>query len=131
FPQDAPDEAWLVYNHIAAQRSAIAAYQQEVKQLMKLNPNGLSGFALRKWARGKARNVLPHGIETRGTWTGNLRAWRHFIEVRSDRHAEPEIRRLANAVMEAVAPLAPIYFEDYTYDLVDGIPEWKTPYTKV
>lgn len=131
FPQDAPDEAWLVYNHIVAQQSAIAAYQQEVKQLMKLNPNGLSGFELRKWARGKARNVLPHGIETRGTWTGNLRAWRHFIEVRSDRHAEPEIRRLANAVLGAVAPLAPIYFEDYTVEMVDGIPEWRTPYTKI
>lgn len=131
FPQDAPEEAWLVYRHIASQVRAIEDYQREVQALMKLNPDGLTGFELRKWARGKARNVLPHGIETRGTWTGNIRALRHFIEVRSDRHAEPEIRRLANAVMEAVSPLAPVYFEDYTYEMVDGIPEWKTPYTKV
>jgi len=87
---------------------------------------------LRKWARGKARNVLPNGIETRGTWTNNIRGWRWFIESRSDRHAEPEIRVLADVVLNKLREVAPLYFVDFEKtDVVDGIPEWVPEYHKV
>lgn len=125
------EESEILNGHIGSCRLAVAEYQSEVERLIALNPAGLKGTALRKWARGKARNVLPHALETRGTWTGNLRTWRHFLEMRSSRHAEAEIRRLAAAVWEAVEPIAPLYFADYSMEIIDSLPEFTTAYRKV
>lgn len=124
-------EIELVMEHVGSSIEALSAYERQVEMLMELNPEGKSGFDLRKWARGKARNILPHSTETRITMSGNFRAWRHFIEERSGRGAEPEIRRLANAVMEVLSPLAPTYFEDYRGEFVDGFYEWTTATRKV
>lgn len=116
------DHAWM----------AIDQYKKEVDILMALNPNNLSGFDLRKWARGKARNILPHALETRITYTGNVRAWRWFIESRSDKHAEPEIRRLANVLLLTLREEAPVYFNDFeNVEEYDGIPVWVPKYRKV
>ena len=124
-------EHGMLAEHLAACKSAFAAYRSHVEDLMQSNPENLEGFALRKWARGKARNVLPNALETRMTITGNLRAWRHFVEMRSSRHAEPEIRRLAHRVFNILAQVAPVHFSDYIPEVVRGIPEFTTPYTKV
>ena len=106
-------------------------YEAQVQELVMRNPLKKSGTELRKWARGKARNLLPHALETRMTITGNLRAWRHFLEMRSERFAEAEIRRLSEQVFYAVSSIAPFYFSDYTVEMVDGLPEFTTAYRKV
>jgi len=122
----------LLINHLNVQYKAIQSYQSQVETLMELNPNNLTGFDLRKWARGKARNVLPHGIETKVTYTNNIRGWRWFIESRSDRHAEPEIRVLADAVLKVLREVAPLYFMDFKEtETVDRIAEWKPEFSKV
>lgn len=111
---------------------AVYEYVLQVKLLEKMNPNNLSGFELRKWARGKARNSLPHALETRGTWTNNHRGWRWFIESRSDIHAEPEIRRLAYHVWKELVKVAPVYYEDFEIaSHYDGIPHLVPKYSKV
>lgn len=126
------DELNLIGSHIDTQRQAFDAYSHEVMRLTKLNPLNLTGFDLRKWARGKARNILPHGLETRGVWTNNHRGWRWFIESRSDKHAEPEIRRLADAVLTALKSVAPLYYADFTtVEIYDHIPVWAPTYHKV
>lgn len=127
------NERLLLLEHLNSQLDAIQSYKIQVKRLMELNPFDLEGFDLRKWARGKARNSLPHGIETRGTWTNNVRGWRWFIEARSNRHAEPEIRRLANVVLSKLTEVSPIYFEDFYQNstVIDGIPEYVPVYSKV
>ena len=127
-------ESRLLLQHLNAQCTSISKYEQQVESLMQMNPYGLEGFGLRKWARGKARNILPHGIETRGTYTSNVRGWRWFIESRSESNAEPEIRFLANKVLFALQEVAPLYFEDYTPFKTlndENIPEWKPTYSKV
>lgn len=125
-------ELELLHEHLYACQKAILSYEEQVKHLMDLNPNDLTGFDLRKWARGKARNLLPHALETRGLWTTNLRGWRWFLESRSDRHAEPEIRRLAGAVYDTLLVSdAGFYLTDYTIEMVDGLREFQTPYRKV
>lgn len=124
-------ERVLMRAHLEAANNAVRQYQFEVETLVSLNPKRLSGTELRKWARGKARNILPHALETRGTWTGNLRAWRHFVETRTDRHAEAEIRRLAAAVADVLVSWAPLYFEDYKFEMIDGLPELRTEYRKI
>jgi thymidylate synthase ThyX len=126
------DELNLLGSHIASLESSFDAYERDVTWLMKMNPNKLTGFDLRKWARGKARNLLPHALETRITYTGNLRAWRWFIESRSDKHAEPEIRRLSNLLLITFRTQAPLYFEDFSIsEVYDGIPVWTPRYRKV
>lgn len=126
------DEVNLVLSHIHNFKRSLDQYALEIVYLERLNPKNLTGYDLRKWARGKARNAIPHGLETRGTWTANFRAWRWFIESRSSRHAETEIRRLASKVLDEIKPLAPVYFEDFTViDVIDGIPEYSPKYKKI
>lgn len=111
------DEELLLTDHIRASIAGIDAYTRQVKRLESMNPLGLEGFDLRKWARGKARNVLPHNLESKITYSGNIRAWRHFLETRSDPHAEPEIRRLCSHIFAELENVAPLYFEDYELDM--------------
>ena len=127
-----PKELFLLIVLLKQCRSAVNEYKRQVTILTEMNPEKLDGFALRKWARGKARNVLPHALETRGTWTMNFRAWRWFVEARSNRHAEPEIRRLAEKVLFILTPLAPTYFEDFHLEgIYDGIPEYVPTHSKI
>ena len=122
----------LLLQHLNSQCKSVFDYQDQVEDLMKMNPYELEKFDLRKWARGKARNLLPHGIETRGTYTSNVRGWRWFIEARSESNAETEIRSLANKVLLAVREVAPLYFEDFeSWETDEDIPEWKPTYSKV
>ena len=126
------DELNLLTSHISSLEIAFDAYGRDVTWLMKMNPLNLTGFDLRKWARGKARNLLPHALETRGVWTNNHRGFRWFIESRSDRHAEPEIRRLADAVLTALRAVAPLYYADFNIaEVYDGIPVWQPIHRKV
>lgn len=126
------DELNLLVAHITSMEQSFMSYERDVAWLMKKNPLNLEGFDLRKWARGKARNVLPHSLETRITYTGNVRAWRWFIESRSDKHAEPEIRRLAGVICAVMKKEAPVYFEDFhVSEVYDGIPVWTPTYRKV
>lgn len=121
----------LLLDHIDSCGASIMQYEAQVQELVMRNPLKKSGTELRKWARGKARNLLPHALETRMTITGNLRAWRHFLEMRSERFAEAEIRRLSEQVFYAVSSIAPFYFSDYTVEMVDGLPEFTTAYRKI
>lgn len=135
YAQDTSDRSELednmLFDHIEQCAFAVKAYNAQVLDLMDVNPLDLSGTALRKWARGKARNLLPHALETRGTWTNNIRGWRHFLELRSDRHAEAEIRRLAEHVFNALHTVVPFYLQDYKHEYVDGYPEYTTVNRKV
>lgn len=131
---DSPDikKIQLLVDYLNASNQALIAYNKQVEALMEMNPNNLTGFDLRKWARGKARNLLPHGLETQITYTTNVRGLRWFIESRSERHAEPEIRRLADVWLQEVRKIAPLYFEDFEISqFYDGIPEWVAKYKKV
>jgi thymidylate synthase (FAD) len=124
-------ESYQVGEFLDQCRRSFETYEYLVSQFEKDNPLALDGTDLRKWARGKARNVLPLALETSIVMTANLRAWRHFIETRSDPAAEAEIRRLTKHIFEALQPWAPLYFEDYTPVEVMGFPHYQTPNRKV
>lgn len=124
-------EVDFMHDHLTQIEHAFDQYKYEVLKLMERNPLELTGTSLRKWARGKARNVLPHSLETRGTWTGNIRTWRHFLEMRSAAGAEAEIRRLSNRVFDVLFQYIPHYLADYDGRLVDDFVEFTTPNTKI
>ncbi len=75
----------------------------------------------RKLARQAARSVLPNATETKIVVTGNFRAWRHFIRMRANEHADVEIRALAIMICNILKELSPAVFGDYEIStLPDG-----------
>jgi len=86
----------------------------------------------RKTARQAARSVLPNATETKISVTANARALRHFLEQRGSVHAEPEIRKLANQMLDLLVAESPNLFGDYVkVPLPDGTFDLQTPYRKV
>lgn len=93
---------------------------------------GLVGTEAKKFARQAARSVLPNATETKIFVTVNARAARHFIEMRASRYAEPEIRKLAVAMLMLLQADSPNIFGDYTLvSLPDGTFEAVTAHRKV
>ena len=119
------DALEMVYTFLSACEESLTSYSWMVQALEALNPEQLAGKDLRKWCRGKARQLLPHALETRMVMTGNLRAWRHFFLMRTSRHAEAEIRRLAERIFQLISPIAPTVFDDMSAEIVNGFLEVK------
>jgi len=67
----------------------------------------------RKMAREAARSVLPNATETKIVVTGNARAWRTMLELRSSEGAELEIRRAAVALLRLLQGEAAGLFSDF------------------
>ena len=81
----------------------------------------------RKAVRQAARSVLPNATETKIFVTGNVRAWRHFIEMRASAYADNEIRRLAIMVLKLLQKEAPLLFGDFEISRMDDGNEIATP----
>jgi thymidylate synthase (FAD) len=108
------------------------AYVQLAERLTEKLAEEPDRTARRKAARQAARSVLPNATETKIFVTANARALRHFLEQRGSRHAEPEIRLLANKLLEVLHKESPNLFNDYErVPLPDGTFELATPYRKV
>lgn len=78
----------------------LATYSELVDTLKS---SGLS----RKQIREAARAVLPNCTETRIVLTGNMRAWRHFIELRTADGADAEIQEVARLVQKQLHKICP------------------------
>lgn len=86
----------------------------------------------RKMAREAARGVLPNSTETKIVVTGNARAWRTMLELRSSEAAEFEIRRMAVAVLRTMQAEAPAFFSDFEiYVAADRVEAARIGYHKV
>ncbi len=126
------DEVQAAFN--AAIESASESYAALVKTLETAIPRDQFEYATdhRKAIRQAARAVLPNATETKIFVTANVRAWRHFIEMRGSAFADVEIRRLAIMVLEALQAEAPLLFGDFTMEtLPDGSKTATPKYSKV
>ena len=86
----------------------------------------------RKAVRQTARAVLPNATETKIFATGNVRAWRHLIEMRATEYADWEIRILAIEVLRMLQQEAPLLFGDFRIKkLPDGTEIAEPEYSKV
>jgi thymidylate synthase (FAD) len=97
----------------AQMESALAAYIAMVEALMERYGWIADKVHRRKMAREAARAVLPNATETKIVVTGNARAWRTMLELRSGEGAEQEIRRCAVAVLRVLQGIAPGFFGDF------------------
>jgi thymidylate synthase (FAD) len=93
--------------------SAQKSYVALVEQLMTRYAWVGDKVHRRKMAREAARGVLPNSTETKIVVTGNARAWRTMLELRSSEGAEFEIRRCAIAIIKILAAEAPGFFSDF------------------
>lgn len=117
---------------------AAADYERVAERLLEQQKAGdelLSGEAktdLRKKVQQAARSVLPNETEAPIVVTGNVRAWRHFLEMRANPHAETEIRALAFRTYLCLQAVEPLLFGDYrAVRLPDGTDAVETDYRKV
>jgi len=99
--------------------SAQSAYVALVAQLMERYGWVTDKVHRRKMAREAARGVLPNSTETKIVVTGNARAWRTMLELRSSEGAELEIRRMAVTVLRVLQEEAPGFFSDFEIYVAD------------
>jgi len=112
----------------AAQKTYVAL----VEQLMTRYAWVGDKIHRRKMAREAARGVLPNSTETKIVVTGNARAWRTMLELRSSEGAEFEIRRCAIAIIRILAQEAPGFFSDFEiYPAADRADAARIVYHKV
>lgn len=79
--------------------SAILSAQQSYERLLNL---GLK--------KEDARFVLPEATVTEFNVVGNLQAWRDFIKLRADKHAQAEIREVAKQINNLLSEQCPNLF---------------------
>ena len=127
---DAVGHAHAAYVKLAERLNAKLADPQAAAAAML--PPDADRTTRRKTARQAARSVLPNATETKITVTANARALRHFLEQRGSAFAEPEIRKLANKLLDVLQAESPNLFGDYTrVPLPDGTFEVQTAFKKV
>ncbi len=62
----------------------------------------------------EARAVLPNSLKTELIMTANLREWRHFLKLRTSPAAHPQMREVADMLLEQVNFILPVFFDDIT-----------------
>jgi thymidylate synthase (FAD) len=119
------DAAWREYHEVA----------EELLALQELGEPSLAGEKKtdrRKRVQQTARSVLPNEAETILVMSANVRAWRHMIEMRTDQHAETEIRDLFSRIFLCLSQVEPILFGDYAVEQYpDGTYGARTDWRKV
>ena len=72
-------------------------------------------------ARELARSILPVNLYTEWYWKNDLHNLLHFVGLRSDSHAQYEIRVFSDAMAESVKSVAPFAWEAYQDYVVNGM----------
>lgn len=60
----------------------------------------------------EARAVLPNSLKTEVVMTANIREWRHFLRLRCSEAAHPQMREVANMLLDMFYGEVPVLFED-------------------
>jgi thymidylate synthase (FAD) len=129
YPKRVESQWWAGEKWHAAAEFAVEQYELFSAYLSGKYAHIEDRTARRKMAREAARSVLPNAAETKLFVTSNVRALRHFIELRANPAADAEIRRVAVAVCRLMKIEAPNLFGDYVVD-VEG-ETVSTPHRKV
>lgn len=85
-------------------------------------------FQYKKKITSCLRRIIPMGIATGGVWTGNLRALRHVIALRTEPAAEEEIFYVFSKIAEIMLQAENFVFKDFKMDYQGS---WKPDYPKV
>lgn len=106
---------------------ALEAHQQWMAGHFRLDDKGVP-FHEKKHKTSFMRRFAPEGVATGMTWTANVRAIRHVLEVRTDPGAEEEIRLVVGKVGQIMREACPVLFGDFE-DHLNGA--WTPEHHKV
>lgn len=123
---------------IAANAEAAALYVETMERLEAaqlemarlLDVDNLP-FHEKKRATTAMRRLVPDGIATAIAMTGNHRAWRWTIQLRTERSNDEEIRLVMADVFRQQAERYPNLYADAVAEMVDGILEVKFENEKI
>lgn len=119
-------------NPEAAKRFAeVAAFLESVQSDLAglFDIENIREFGPKKELTSMFRRLAPIGLGTSIIVTGNLRAWRHVIAMRTSQHAEEEIRIVLDQVAQICQREYPNAFQDMSKDETTG--EWQFENRKV
>lgn len=128
-----------VPTHIQENEAGMAIFTKTLEQLEVLQRElaevydieNIPTFAVKKQLTSAFRRVAPIGLATSIGWSCNFRALRHVIEMRTEPHAEEEIRYLFAEVFNVVKDRYPNVLGDFEVEEVDGLPWVKTAHHKI
>ncbi|MCL2203236.1 MAG: FAD-dependent thymidylate synthase [Defluviitaleaceae bacterium] len=60
----------------------------------------------------EARSVLPNSLKTEIITTMNMRQWRHFFKLRTDKASHPQMREIARPLLDEFKRRVPALFDD-------------------
>jgi len=103
--------------------------QVELAELLGLDNE--KNFHAKKTFTSAMRRLAPDGLATTIGWSCNPRTFRHVVEMRTDPSAEEEIRLAFSLAAEKAIAKYGNLFGDYTVEVVDGLPWYKTENRKV
>lgn len=126
-PQD------LAANPAAVEIFKRALYQMEenARELAKVTDIDKKPFSLKKKLTSAFRRIIGNGQANHIVVTANHRAWRHMIEMRTDPHAEEEIRVVFAQISTLLRRHFPAIYADAVITEVDGIEVTKFQHSKV
>lgn len=105
--------------------------QRRLQDVYKIEER--KGFSIKKKLTSAFRRFAGMGVTTGMIWSANANALRHIIQMRTSPAAEEEIRLVFGQVATIMRDQFPNLFEDFGYEIVDGLPYWtscnaKMPY---
>lgn len=89
----------------------------------KLGLNSIADFATKKKLTSALRRIAPNGQSNEIGFTINLRSLRHTIMLRTNRHAEWEIRYVFAEIYKIMKEKYPLMFHDAKEQMVDDVME--------
>ena len=119
FVQDPILEPWA--NFIGETLKLIEDKYNHLCEMMKIDE--VKDFELKKKLTSAARSILPEGIATTLGFSMNIRSLRHFVMMRSSRHAEWQIRLVTEQIYNLTKSKFPLLYYGAHEEVVDGILE--------
>jgi len=101
--------------------------QKELADIFGIHDS--SDFTEKKHLTSMFRRLAPIGLGTSIMVTGNLRAWRHIISMRTSPAAEEEIRIVTGRIADLCKREYPNIFQDMEFDPASGA--WRFDHAKV
>lgn len=80
--------------------------------------DGDKNFEYKKKITSCLRRIVPLGVATGGVWTGNMRALRHVIALRTDPAAEEEITHVFGRIAKMMINQEQMLFGDFDDNFV-------------
>ena len=99
------DDAEFVHPGTAHDTLISSAYQSSMARYNELLQLGVK--------KEDARYVLPAGVTTELNVSGNFQAWLDFLKLRTEKHAQAEIRQVAKEIGKQLYSIAPNIFREY------------------